>query len=458
VIRIVNVIPASLSAETQQDSEPNIAVNPERPTDIVVTAFTPAPLGGTRAPIYVSTDGGNTWLLRNVVPGNGPVGTGDISVGFATSGGVLYAGTLNGSTGRLNILRTANFAGTRRMALLVERDNEDQPWVVAGTVVAGGTSRDHVFVGNNDLSHPSGATATVDLSSNAATGPAPAEFAPKLIEHRSTSGQDGPPVRLALHPSGVAYAAFERWTRTSGSNVTFDVVVTRDDRWGTGARPFCALLDSADHAIGHRVARSRFARWNSTMGQERLGADLAIAVDPRDAANVWIAFCDRVGRVSGTDWTLHVRHSQDHGQTWSRDVRTVTNAKNPSLAVNADGRVGLLLQQFTGTRWVTRLELTTDAWASAATAAVLHTAPADTPARAFFPYLGDYVRLLALGHDFYGVFCGNNTPDHANFPQGVTYQRAADWTTHTLLSTDGVTPVAPSIDPFFFHWSDVPHI
>ena len=458
MIHIVNVMPASLSAETGQDSEPNIAVNPERPTDIVVTAFTPAPLGGTRAPIYVSTDGGNTWSLRTVVPGNGPVGTGDISVGFATSGGVLYAGTLNGATGRLNILRTAHFAGTAPMTLLVERDNEDQPWVVAGSVVAGGSSHDHVFVGNNDFNQPSGATATVDLSSNAATASAPAGFAPKPVEHRVTSGQDGPPVRLALHPSGVVYATFERWTHKSGSNVTFDVVVTRDDRWGTGATPFGALLDGGDHAIGRLVATDRFARWNGTMGQERLGADLAIAVDPRDAANVWVAWCDRVGGLSGTDWTLHVRHSRDHGQTWSRDVRTVKNAKNPSLAVNADGDVGLLLQRFTKHRWVTQLELTTDAWASAATAAVLHSAAAGTPTRAFFPYLGDYVRLLALGRDFYGVFCGNNTPNHANFPHGVTYQRAADWTTHTLLSTDGVTPVAPSIDPFFFHWSDVPHL
>jgi len=59
-----------------------------------------------------------------------------------------------------------------------------------------------------------------------------------------------------------------------------------------------------------------------------------------------------------------------------------------------------------------------------------------------------------VGADFYGVFCGNNTPDPANFPSGVTYQRAANWTTHTLLSTDNVTPVASSIDPFFFHWTD----
>src|SRR5262249_49889630 len=102
----------------------------------------------------------------------------------------------------------------------------------------------------------------------------------------------------------------------------------------------------------------------------------------------------------------------------------------------------------------TKLELTSDAWSSAVTPLVLHTAPSNVPARSFLPYIGDYVRLLAVGSNFYGVFCGNNTPNMANFPNGVTYQRLADWTNHTLISTDGVTTVQPSIDPFFFQWSE----
>src|SRR6476661_8373231 len=155
-VHIVNMIPASLSGETNQDSEPNLAVNPEHPADMVATAFTAAPMGGAFAPIYVSTDGGNTWSLRTVVPGNGSVGTGDITVGFATTGGMLYAGTLNGSTGRLQIMRTSAFASTTPMTVLVDRASEDQPWVVAGSVVVGGSSRDRVYVGNNDFNQPSG--------------------------------------------------------------------------------------------------------------------------------------------------------------------------------------------------------------------------------------------------------------------------------------------------------------
>jgi len=51
---------------------------------------------------------------------------------------------------------------------------------------------------------------------------------------------------------------------------------------------------------------------------------------------------------------------------------------------------------------------------------ILATAPADKPAGQFLPYLGDYDYLLAVGNEFRGVFSANNTPDHANFPQGVT--------------------------------------
>src|SRR5437016_6133203 len=148
MLRIVNITPASLSGESHQDSEPNLAVNPANTNDMVATAFTPSPLGGANAPIYVSTDGGNTWSLRMVVPGNNTTaGTGDITVGFATTGGVLYAGILSGTTGHLRILRTSSFTSTTTMTTLVDRANEDQPWVVAGSVVVGGTSRDRVFVG-----------------------------------------------------------------------------------------------------------------------------------------------------------------------------------------------------------------------------------------------------------------------------------------------------------------------
>jgi hypothetical protein len=68
-------------------------------------------------------------------------------------------------------------------------------------------------------------------------------------------------------------------------------------------------------------------------------------------------------------------------------------------------------------------------------------------------YLGDYIRLLSLGDDFYGVFSGSNRPASANFPNGVTYQRNADFTSQALFKVDNTTPVAVSIDPFFVRYT-----
>ena len=90
-----------------------------------------------------------------------------------------------------------------------------------------------------------------------------------------------------------------------------------------------------------------------------------------------------------------------------------------------------------------------DAWASDPQHFGLHSALASSPPRQFLPYLGDYIRLLAVGNEYYGVFSGSNRPDLANFPNGVTYQRNANFTTHKLFGTDGATPVPISIDPFF---------
>jgi len=452
-IKVVNMIPQSMSAETNQDSEPNIAVDPTNTDHIIATAFTPAPAGGANAPVYVSTDGGNTWSLNTIVPGDGEFGTGDITTAFAGSGGSLYAGILNGSTGALDVLRTANPFATTPMTLLETRAGEDQPWTVATTTTVAGTAEDRVYVGNNDFNQANGQTATVDLSLDAATAAAPAGFAPYQIEKRTPATQDGPPTRVAVHSDGTVYAAFEHWGDTTNfPGFTFDVVVTRDDGWGSGATPFSNLLDSTDGNAGQRVATGLYAKWNDVMGQERIGADLAIAVDPTNSGTVYLAYCDRVGGATGTDWTVHVVMSSDRGQTWSQDLRTITNAKNPALAISSNSTVGLLYQEYANSTWTTVLEMTSNHWSDAPTAFTLHTASATAPTATFQPYIGDYVRLLAVGTNFYGVFCGNNTPDAANFPQGVVYQRNANWTTQTLLSTDNVTPVAISIDPFFFHW------
>ena len=471
-VKVVNMIPQNRSCETNQDSEPNLAVNSASANQIAGSAFTPGAqpdcvspaknsCPANLAPIFVSTDGGNTWSLNCIVPSDAVGMTGDITTRFGGTTNNFYAGILRRPGFlRLNILRTNNFVGPAAMTVLVDRNSVDQPYVQATT--AGGNDR--VYVGDNDFNGPGGRTATIDQSLNANAACCPPAPPPPLfnsirIESRGTGGQDGPPIRPAIHSDGTIYAAFYGWRAINGNfspnaTITTDVVVVRDDTGGTGVNPFTALVDT-DGLAGRRVVQRRIVPWANfsqpNFGQERfVGSNITIAVDPSNSSTVYVAWADRVGNI---DYTLHVRRSLDRGVTWSNDLRTITNATNPALAIRDNGTVGFLYQQLTGTgadqRWVTHFERTNDAFTTIQDL-VLANVPATSPAPQFIPYIGDYVHLTTVGSSFYGIFSANNTPNNANFPSGVSYQRNANFTTNTLLNTDNVSRVATSIDPFFF--------
>ncbi len=443
-VTVVNMIPASLSNETNCDGEPSIAVNPANLLQMAGTAFTPNPAGGSLAPYFVSTDGGNTWTLNAVMPGG--TSTSDVSLRFGTSSNVLYAGILRRDNFNLNILRTGNFASTTPMSILVNRADDDQPFMDARTV----SGLDRVYIGNNNFNGTGSQTATVDLSTNAATAAAPAGFAPTSIEKRATVSQDGPSVRCASAPDGRVYGAFLGW-RSGSSTFISDVVVVRDDAGGTGATKFASLL-GADGLAGVKVATGQSMTFNSKLGSNRAGSSLSIAVDPTDSLTVYVAW----GTDGSGGWTLHLRRSTDGGATWSSDLRTIAGATNPALAINNAGQVGFFYQKLSSGSWINQAEFApkNDPFTSPTTI-VLATLVDGSTGTCGQPTIGDYSGMMSAGADFYGVFSGSNTPNTANFPNGVTFQRQANWSTRQLLGTNGTTVISTSIDPYFFHISGV---
>jgi hypothetical protein len=442
-VRVVDVIPLSLSGEAWQDAEPFLALYDSDPKLLAASAFTPNPGGSASAtaPIYVSDDGGDTWTLRNTLPSE--VMTADITHAVGGNPPVLYAGILKVPGVPLNELKAGDFLSPATMTLQASRADIDQPFVRT-TAVAGA---DRVYVGLNDFDAPGGRTATVDVSVDGG-----ATYTSRRIETRNTLGQDGPSIRPAVAQDHTIYVAYFGWRSNAGSDVTSDVVVVRDDSGATGATPFRDLVDPSDHLPGRLVATHVTIPWSNapTLGQERIGSTLSIAMNPLHSDTVYLAWADRVG--TGDIYTAHLRRSGDRGVTWTGDLRTVTNATNASLAVSANGTAGFLYQQVTGSgdasRWVTQLEQSRDGFATHQDV-VLATVPGATPALQFLPYLGDYNGLLVRGNTFLGMFSANNTPDSTNFPQGVVYQRRVDFPTHRLLDGSGAA-VAVSIDPFFF--------
>src|SRR3989441_1015757 len=351
-VKLVDLIPASLSGEANQDSEPFLAIQTANPQVMVASAFTPNPVSSTgNAPVYVSQDGGNSWVLNAITP-------------------------------------------VPRM--------------------------------------------TCDIT------------------HAMPTGENHP--RGDLHAGTLACAASITLDESESNDVSSSAVMNVQSTRSNVDQPFVqALRDPSDKLPGRLVVKRVSIPWSNapTLGQERIGSTLSIAVDPNNSSTVYVGWADR-GR-KGDIYTLHVRRSTDRGLTWSKaDLphTTISNATNIALAVANNGVVGFLYQQLSGSRWVTHIVQSHDAFTTAQDF-VLATVPANEPAEQFLPYLGDYDYLLLVGNEFRGVFCANNRPDLANFPQGVTYQRAADFTSKTLNDGSG-NPVAISIDPFYFSVPVIP--
>ena len=451
-IKVIDLVPASLSGESNQDSEPFLAIQTANPQVMVASAFTPNPFSSTgNAPVYVSQDGGNSWVLNAITPVQRM--TCDITHAMAAGEnhprGDLHAGTLACASGiTLDESESNDVSLSTTMNVQSTRGNVDQPFVRA----LGVSSGDRIYVGVNDFNQLNGHTATVDVSVDGG-----ATYKSIPVEVRKTAGQDGPSIRPAVANDGTVYAAFFGWRKFDGKTATSDVVVVRDDAAATGTNPFQALKDPGDKQVGTLVVKKVTIPWSNapTLGQERIGSTLSIAVDPNNSSTVYVGWADQGNK--GDIYTLHVRRSTDRGVTWSKtDLprTTISNATNIAVAVANNGVVGLLYQQLSNGRWVTHLVQSHDGFTTAQDL-VLATVPADAPTQQFLPYLGDYDYLLSAGAEFRGVFCANNTPDFANFPQGVTYQRAADFNTKTL--NDGAGNQVPvSIDPFYFSVPVIP--
>src|SRR2546426_5977811 len=178
-VRVVDLIPVSLSGETWQDAEPFLALYASNPKLMAASAFTPNPGGATSAtaPIFVSDDAGDSWTLRNTLPSQGM--TADITHAVGGQPPVLYAGIMKVPGFPLNELKANDFFSPATMTLQASRADIDQPFVRT----TGAGNADRVYVGLNDFDAPDGRTATVDVSLDGGT-----TYASRRIETRTTAG------------------------------------------------------------------------------------------------------------------------------------------------------------------------------------------------------------------------------------------------------------------------------
>jgi len=455
-VTLVNVIPQTSSDESHQDAETNVTYDPAHPNTIAVTAFTAMRPTATNAPVFVSLDGGLNWNANEIIPGfaGSWISQYDISIRFAGSSSYFYAGFLQATAAMFNgrhfrLGRTNDPNLNTVVDSFFPRDQPDQPFTAAATVMGWfDPGKDRVYIGTDDFGVAT-TRSTVDYTLDA-TVAAPVNNTVRVETTVPGSGRDGHQCRPAIHPDGTVYVAFVRWN--TGGGASADVVVVRDDNWGQGTPPFQSLMNGP--VVGVSVV-SGVPIPGGNLGLQRLGGNLAIAVDPRDSRSVYVSYQDHQGTDTAT---LHLRHSPDGGATWpGGDLLVVHNAANTAVAVNSHGRIGMLYQQLVtcgmSQCWETHLRRSDNGtmWNDL----LLATFTDGNPVRTYDPYLGDYDNLIAEGKDFVGVFSSDNTPDTTHFAAGVQFNRNANWGTHQLLGNDGMTVIPNSIDPFYFRTTEL---
>jgi hypothetical protein len=222
-----NTDPALQNTDTFNDGETSIAVNPANPDEIVISAFSGG--WGANAPIWHSTDGGQTWTKRFTVPAPPGVTTSGCPCDQVFDYGrndtlygsfLLPADIYSGST--LNPASAASWSwwvvsGVAQKTDLVATA-ADQPWALVNRGTTNG-QEDEVYVAYDDFgANP--VTVRVSTSINMAPPQFPAG-SDKQVGTRA-SGFYNPGHRLAKDPrNGWIYSLWQNCITncaTIGSN------------------------------------------------------------------------------------------------------------------------------------------------------------------------------------------------------------------------------------------------
>jgi hypothetical protein len=455
--RVFDIIPFSDSGETDQNSEPSLAVNPLDPTQIFAGAFSSSFFGGggVFTPFFKSATGGTAWF------DDGNELTQDKSIAWKADGSAaLMTALLNNDIGTFSQTGTGSSFGVPIDVFNVftpggPKHELEQPWVRTGP-------SNHVYVGYNDLSNAGGGgfeTASVGVSANGGVS-----YTPFTLDRVGTTLGDSPSIREAVNGNTV-YAVFERWNtiieqpNPTGARFGAQVIVERSDNGGADG---FAALGAGGNGVQAGTPTAVFGAFGLntplTLGQERTGlGDLAIAVDPNNAAHVVVAFADAPGVDGAGIVQLDLVESFDSGASWSTKFTTpsATRSDQPAVSISSTGAVGFLYDNYDpATNKLSQHILTSTNDFVTSTDTTLATENNATPTAAFSPYLGDFFDLTSVGNTFYGIFSASNADNgtdaqFSNVIYGRNFTGNSGTSSFHLVDTNG-NPVASSIDPYFF--------
>ncbi len=462
-VRLVNVIPRRYSGESRNNPEASLAIHPKGPDTVVFTAHLTGDdmcTSPQQSGFFVSRSHGNNWTLWCRLSQDSGAHALDLTTSFSGDGAWMHVAHIVPGQ-RLKLVGAADLSSPNNVSdLLSERlatiEGQDQPQLRTRP----GLNEQEVALALVNLGYrvPGPPTCRFARLLWARETRAPVSFLSSCLDYRSVMRPWA--IRLAMHSSGVTYVVFSPvYTSENASGAS--VVIVRGIPSSSMRMDDLIDLDSGngcggDSLPGKRIVCERHFVFESAMqqafGWENIQGSLAIAVDPSNWRNVYVAWGDSIG--NGARQTLHVRRSSTGGETWGDDIFEFRNATNPALAVDEQGRLGFLFQQYDDSlpapHWHTRFAWTDSAGTPLDTIdlAVTPAGPDEQPDENSKPFQGDWATLIAVGSEFYGAFAARNDPDEVRFPFGALYNRRCSG---GALRSRTNTIVDPSVDPFFFH-------
>jgi hypothetical protein len=415
----VFTIDTSLSSSSGGGSEPSIAVNPANTNQIAITRFGASWNGN--ADLLFSTNGGISWTNQTSIPvPPGVPGTAgcpcDQTIDFGNDG-VLYGTFLtcvpggsgcsathvvSGSTTNPASAASWQWNGNPAQQTSGARTNVDQPWLLTNRDPTNAGQTD-VYVGYDDFG--GGPDARVAGS----FGATPTNFTVDNIAGTESPLSTNPGLRLAADPNnGTMYAIWETSTGSSQpKSVTYRINRSTDGgaNWTLNGNTNGIVVDTvnSDQAPGFK-----FGTVNALLG----GVDHA-AVDPTNS-DVYVVYGQD---VSGGN-RIMIRRLTPNGSGGlnvgaAHNVSTQTDTALPSIAILANGTIGVLYMSFDGMSggfptFSAHLARSTDQGNTFSdTTLQSFSSPVTDNGGARQRIFGDYIQMKAVANTFYGVYIGN---------------------------------------------------
>lgn len=416
-----NTDPDLKNTDTFNDGEVSIAINPERENEIIMTAFSGS--WGLRAPLWRSSNRGNTWTKEFTV--NPPPGVGGVTGcpcdqtvdftelqylagAFLTEGPAnIYAG-LNRNPAALTFRYFETPPGVAQaINHLNGVNNEDQPWLLVGPQP--GANGENVYVAYDDFN------TAPDMHVSVAAATDPLMF---TIDNRTgfSTGGINPGHRLAIDKrSGTVYSLFQRRVGPgAGGSQNINYMLNRStdggSTWTLNGSTTGIVVANGDST----QPQPKFCTVNALLG----GVDHA-AVDPRTGDVVYV-YGNRDPSTGNN--RLAMRRLTDDGSGGLAVgleifITGQVQAAIPSVAITEKGRVGVFYYTCDGTSssgfpiFTAHFTVSTDQGATF-TNIELETfaSPATDNGDPRQRVLGDYMQVKAVEEQFYGGFTGNGAP------------------------------------------------